>query len=82
MRFDDDHLRVLGLAPESASTIVAKSAIAWKAAFGDYARRALCLETPGYCPTRVEDLTFQQRPYPLHPLDRDPTWEADVTASL
>ena len=41
--FDDDHLRVLGIEPRTAGAIVAKGAIAWKAAFGDYAgRRSMC----------------------------------------
>jgi microcystin degradation protein MlrC len=80
--FDDDHLRALGLAPQRARAIVAKGAIAWKAAFAGYARRTVYVRTPGYCPADLDQLTYDVRPTPIYPLERDPAWETAVAQSL
>ncbi|MFE4663565.1 M81 family metallopeptidase [Streptomyces sp. NPDC056716] len=80
--FDDDHLRVLGVEPRAARSLVAKGAIAWKAAFGGYAARTLHVRTPGYCPAALDQLRYRHRPTPLFPLERDPAWEAAVAAGL
>jgi len=80
--FDDDHLAAVDVWPRSARAIVAKGAIAWKAAFGGYAARAVYARTPGYCPAAVDQLSYRSRPEPLYPLERDPRWEADLAAAL
>ena len=41
MPFDAEHLRCVGIEPASLEIIVVKSAIAWKAAFGDIARKVM-----------------------------------------
>lgn len=74
MPFDDDHLRLLGIDPEKQRIIVAKSATAWKAAFGRYAARVLFVRTPGACPGDLGQLAYSRRPHPLYPLERDATW--------
>lgn len=74
--FDDDHLRVLGIEPQLARILVAKGAIAWKAAFGDYARRIHYISGPGTCPVDVTALPFATRPVPIYPLETDTTWAA------
>jgi microcystin degradation protein MlrC len=71
--FDDDHLRAVGVRPRAARAIVAKGAIAWKAAFGPYAAWSIYCRTPGYCPAAVDQLTYRSRPRPLYPLDEDPS---------
>ena len=76
--FDDDHLRVLGIEPRTAGAIVAKGAIAWKAAFGDYAGRTVYVRTPGYTPSALDQLHYTSRPERLFPLERDPVWEQQV----
>lgn len=80
--FDDDHLRALDLAPQRARAIVAKGAIAWKAAFAGYAAQTVYVRTPGYCPADLGQLSYHTRPAPLYPLERDRAWEATVTAAL
>ncbi|WP_326636059.1 M81 family metallopeptidase [Streptosporangium sp. NBC_01755] len=80
--FDDDHLRALDLAPRSARVIVAKGAIAWKAAFAGYAAQTVYVRTPGYCPAALDQLDYRSRPAPLYPLERDPAWESAVAAGL
>ncbi|MEU8270611.1 M81 family metallopeptidase [Sphaerisporangium sp. NPDC049002] len=80
--FDDDHLRALGIAPRAASAIVAKGAIAWKAAFAGYAARTVYVRTPGYCPAALDQLDYRSRPAPLYPLERNPAWEDAVAAGL
>ncbi|GII63854.1 microcystinase C [Sphaerisporangium krabiense] len=80
--FDDDHLRAVGLEPRGARVIVAKGAIAWKAAFAGYAARTLYVRTPGYCPAALDQLDYRSRPAPLYPLERDPAWESAVAARL
>jgi microcystin degradation protein MlrC len=53
---------------------VAKSAIAWKAAFGAYAARAYYTSTPGFCPSDLRQLDFRARPTPLYPLETEARW--------
>lgn len=74
MPFDDDHLRSLGLKPETYHVIVAKSAFAWRAAFGAYARSALYVRTPGFCPSELGALGLSGPAASYYPLRRDATW--------
>ena len=48
--FHGEHLTSLGIDPAAASVLVAKGAIAWKAAYGDVARHVIEVNTPGACP--------------------------------
>lgn len=72
--FDDDHLTVLGIAPRAARILVAKGAIAWKAAFGDYAATTVYVDGPGTCPVSLSALDFAARPRPLYPFEPNTTW--------
>jgi microcystin degradation protein MlrC len=74
MPFDDDHLRAVGIDPQECGVIVAKSATAWKGAFGAYAARGIYVRTPGYCPSDVAQLKFEDRPRPMFPLEEEATW--------
>jgi microcystin degradation protein MlrC len=74
MPFDDDHLRAVGVEPERRRVIVAKSASAWKGAFGAYAHAAFYVRTPGYCPSDLGQLPFSRRPRPAYPLEEDAIW--------
>src|SRR5207248_5986000 len=57
--FDDDHVRLLGIDPRAARVIVAKGAIAWRAAFGDYAARTIFVRSPGYCPADIAAVDYE-----------------------
>ncbi|GIF53418.1 microcystin degradation protein MlrC [Asanoa ferruginea] len=76
--FDDDHLRAVDVVARDARAIVAKGAIAWKAAFGGYAAQTVYVRTPGYCPAGLDQLAYRSRPAPLYPLERGAEWEAAV----
>jgi microcystin degradation protein MlrC len=70
MPFDADHLRAVGIEPAKRRILVTKSAIAWRAAFGDLAAEALYVDTPGVCTCRLETLPYRRAPRPIVPLDR------------
>ena len=74
MPFDDDHLRAVGIAPEQQAVIVAKSAFAWRAAFGSYAMEAHFVRTPGFCPSDLEQLPYAHRATPAFPLEEEALW--------
>jgi microcystin degradation protein MlrC len=48
--FHREQLTVVGVDPAAMDVIVAKGAIAWRAAFGDDARAVIEADTPGVCP--------------------------------
>lgn len=69
MPFDAEQLRSLGIDPAAQRIIVVKSAIAWKAAYGAVAKRAITVATPGVCSADLASIPYTRRPRPLHPLD-------------
>lgn len=71
--FDMDHLRVLGIEPTESRILVAKGAIAWKAAFGEIAATTVYARTPGYCPGDLRQLEYRNRTTPAFPLE-GATW--------
>jgi microcystin degradation protein MlrC len=62
MPFDADHLRAVGIEPAERRILVVKSAIAWRAAFGDIATEAIAVDTPGPCTCRLETLPYRKAP--------------------
>ena len=71
MPFDAAQLRVLGVEPSELSVLVVKSAVAWRAAYGDIAASALVVDTPGVCASDLASLPYQRAPRPMFPLDAD-----------
>ena len=71
MPFDAGQLRALGIEPSAQRIIVVKSAVAWRAAFGDIARRAIVVDTPGVCASNLERFAYRRRPQPLHPFESE-----------
>lgn len=69
--FDAEHVRSLGIDPAEQKIIVAKSAIAWRAAFGDVAKTVIDVDTPGLCSIHLEDFAFRHIRRPIFPLDRE-----------
>jgi microcystin degradation protein MlrC len=69
MPFDADHLTAVGIEPAERHILVAKSAIAWRAAFGDVASEAIAVDTTGPCTCRLERLPYHRAPRPIVPLD-------------
>ena len=71
MPFDAEQLRCLGIEPASQAMIVVKSAMAWRSAYGDVAKRMIFLDTPGVCASNLEHFHYQNLPRPVFPLDPD-----------
>lgn len=69
--FDAGVLNTVGLDPAKCRVIVAKSAIAWRAAYGAIAKDAIVVDTPGICTPTLERLTYVHRRKPLFPFDAD-----------
>ena len=71
--FDAGVLKSVGIDPVACRVIVAKSAIAWQAAYGALAAEAIYVDTPGICTPFVERLTYRSRRRPLLPFDAEAT---------
>jgi len=67
----DEQYRAVGLDPERAKFIVAKSPINHLMAYGHFARDIIVLDTPGPTPASVAGWTFQRMKRPFFPFDRD-----------
>lgn len=78
MPFDSTHLRIVGIEPEDQDIIVVKSAIAWRAAFGDIAARELYVDTPGICASNLKRFSYSHRPSKLYPLEVDFEWSPSL----
>jgi microcystin degradation protein MlrC len=69
MPFDAEQLRCLGVEPARKRIVVVKSAVAWKAAYGDIAKKTILVDTPGICSNNLHRFTYHNIPRPIHPLD-------------
>lgn len=67
--WDPGHVRSVGLDPEDFHMIVAKSALAWKTAFGDAAKLAIDVDTPGCCAANLKQFSYRRLNRPIYPLD-------------
>jgi microcystin degradation protein MlrC len=74
MPFDREEIQVMGIDPARCRIIVVKSALAWRAAYGDLARAVLDVDTPGICTARFDTLPYRRLRRPISPLDRDVSW--------
>ncbi len=70
MPFDAEQLRCVGIEPKQQKIIVVKSAIAWKAAYGDIAKQTIVVDSSGVCPIDLSKLQYHSRPKPLFPLEQ------------
>ena len=65
--FHLEQLTSVGVDPERSSIIVAKGALAWRAAFGGIARDVIEVATPGICPVDPATLPRTSEPMSLTP---------------
>ncbi|WP_256710494.1 M81 family metallopeptidase [Paenibacillus sp. FSL H8-0548] len=70
--WDLGHIRSVGLWPEDYKVIVAKSAIAWQAAFGPYAKAVIHIDSPGCCSANLGHFDYHHVSRPVYPLDAEP----------
>lgn len=73
MPFDAEQLRSQGVDPATARAIVVKSAVAWRAAYGDVAAQVLEVDTPGICSSNLARFDWSpERRAMLPPSQRAP----------
>lgn len=60
--FHREQLTILSINPAAMNIIVAKGALAWRAAFGDVARTVIEVDTPGICPVNPYQLPRKTAP--------------------
>ncbi len=60
--FHVEQVTHLGIDPANASMIVAKGAVAWKAAYGDVAKSVIEVDAPGVCPVDLARLPRETVP--------------------
>jgi len=63
--FHREQLTTVGVDPAQMDIIVAKGAVAWRAAFGDDARAVIEADTPGICPVDPYALPRRTMPVPI-----------------
>jgi microcystin degradation protein MlrC len=67
--WDLGHVRSIGLWPGDFHVIVVKSAIAWRTAFGTFAKKVIDIESPGACTSNLRLLNYTRLKRPIYPLD-------------
>lgn len=67
--FDGAYLTALELDPATYHVIVAKSAVAWQAAFGSFTKQAIMVDAPGITTVDLDILPYKNLRRPVFPLD-------------
>ncbi|MCL4507371.1 MAG: MlrC C-terminal domain-containing protein, partial [Chloroflexi bacterium] len=62
-------LRNQGIIPEQQRIIVAKSAVAFRGAYGPIAAEIYEVDTPGLCSADLSRFAYRKIPRPIYPLD-------------
>src|ERR1019366_8406928 len=60
MPFDAQQLFSLGVSPAHCQALVVKSAVAWRAAYGEFAREVIEVDTPGVCTANLHQLGLSE----------------------
>jgi microcystin degradation protein MlrC len=68
MPFDAEHLKSIAIDPANQHIIVVKSAIAWRAAYGDVAAEVIEMDTPGLCASDLRRFYYTRLNRALFPL--------------
>lgn len=69
--WDLGHIQSIGLLPTDFALILVKSAIAWQAAFGPYARKIIYVDSPGCCSANLMHFDYAKVRRPIYPLDEE-----------
>jgi microcystin degradation protein MlrC len=57
--WDVNHVKSVGIDPEAFKVIVVKAAVAWRSAFGEIAKDAIELDTPGACSSNLSHFQYK-----------------------
>lgn len=60
MPFDAEQLLSVGVSPAACRALVVKSAVAWRAAYGPYAREVIEVDAPGVCTANIARLPYAE----------------------
>jgi microcystin degradation protein MlrC len=63
MPFDAQQLLSVGVSPRHCRALVVKSAIAWRAAYGEYASQVIEVDAPGVCTANLRRLDLPEARY-------------------
>jgi microcystin degradation protein MlrC len=77
--WDLGHIRYAGLWPTDFHIIVVKAAVAWRTAFGSFAKHIIQVDSPGCTTANLEHLTYQQLRRPIFPIDGDRSYYFEQT---
>lgn len=66
--FDINHVSSVGVDPSKYDLIIVKAAVAWRAAFGKIAKKAIQVDTPGCCSFNLKRFTYKRYKGPILPL--------------
>jgi microcystin degradation protein MlrC len=76
MTIDPALYRSVGLEPREARIVVVKTASGFRSGYADIAKAIYILDTAGFCPPNLRQLTYERAPRLLFPLDSDAEWTA------
>ncbi len=67
--WDPEIFRRVGIEPLDKQILVVKSTVHYRAAFGDFAKQIIDVDTPGLVPVNINRLDFKNVRRPVYPLD-------------
>ncbi|WP_312886599.1 M81 family metallopeptidase [Paenibacillus foliorum] len=70
--WDLGHVRSVGLWPADFKIILAKSAVAWQAAFAPFAKHVVNVDSQGCCSANLNHFQYCNVKRPVYPLDTEP----------
>lgn len=74
--FSLEQIRSLGIEPESKTVLIAKGAIAPRAAYEPVSARVIEVDSPGITAPNPARFTYQRRRRPMFPFEPETTWDA------
>jgi microcystin degradation protein MlrC len=81
MTIDPQLYRSIGLEPREARIVVVKTASGFRSGYADIAKAIYILDTPGFCPPNLRQLTYTRAPRPLYPLEPETEWAGSLHVS-
>jgi len=67
--WDPEIFRRVGIEPKEKQILVVKSAVHYRVAYGEFAKKMIDVDTPGLAPINFKHLTFKNIRRPIFPLD-------------
>ena len=67
--WDPEIFRRVGINPLEKQILVVKSAVHYRAAFGEFAKEMIDVDTPGLAPVNIRRLDLKKVRRPIFPLD-------------